>query len=181
MFSSMSRFLKWWIVVASWEQGLRVRLGKRTELLQPGIHLRIPFVDRIYIQSSRIRVVVVNNQSLSTKDGKVITLSLAIKYRVGNIVDLYEFTSMPQATLLFEAMRSTSSYISTNNIGCISQHSLDEAVNADMAEQNFPGMRDVVVAVTGFCVSRCYRFMTGDTWLPTGKDLDEDDNSGEAK
>ena len=54
---SLWRPFQWWVVVAQWELGLRIRLGKKTKALNPGIHFRIPFLDRIYIQSARLRTI----------------------------------------------------------------------------------------------------------------------------
>ena len=47
---------KFWIVVAPWEVGIRVRIGKHARALQPGPHFRIPFLDRITVVNTRLRV-----------------------------------------------------------------------------------------------------------------------------
>ena len=46
----------WIVIVAPWEQALRIRLGKRVKLCKAGCYLRIPFIDRIYRQSIRRRL-----------------------------------------------------------------------------------------------------------------------------
>lgn len=35
---------KFWIVIAPWEVGVRIRLGRKAVALGPGLHLRIPWV-----------------------------------------------------------------------------------------------------------------------------------------
>jgi regulator of protease activity HflC (stomatin/prohibitin superfamily) len=47
---------RFWIVVAPWDIGIRIRLGKMAAALQPGFHFRIPFVDEITLVNTRIRM-----------------------------------------------------------------------------------------------------------------------------
>src|SRR5271170_1021499 len=47
---------KFWIVIAPWEIGVRVRLGKNAAAMHPGFHLRIPFVDVISLVNTRLRI-----------------------------------------------------------------------------------------------------------------------------
>jgi hypothetical protein len=51
-------FSSWkpWVVVAPWERGVRVRLGKRARQLEPGFHFRIPVLDRVLLVNTRLRV-----------------------------------------------------------------------------------------------------------------------------
>lgn len=47
---------KFWIVIAPWEIGVRVRLGKRAAAVTPGLHLRIPLIDVITLVNTRLRI-----------------------------------------------------------------------------------------------------------------------------
>ena len=38
LFSYISNLLTWWIVLAPWEQAVRVRLGKHITVISAGIH-----------------------------------------------------------------------------------------------------------------------------------------------
>ena len=177
MLQSLSRPMKWWLVIASWEQGVRVRFGRNPTRLDPGIHLRIPFVDRIYVQSTRARVLTVENQSLSTKDGKVYTVSIAIHFRICDVVKLYEEMAQPEGVLACDAMSRVAQHIFIKQSKDIDPAALEDVINGDMP--NYVGLGAVRVNVTGFCHSRCYRMITGATWLPTGASLDQAENSGE--
>lgn len=58
-FAWLSRILdswKCWVVIAPWEIGVRVRLGKNAVALKPGSHLRIPFIDVITLVNTRMRI-----------------------------------------------------------------------------------------------------------------------------
>lgn len=52
---SFWRCFIWWVVIQPWEQGIRVRLGKKRVRLEPGIHFRIPYLDAVFKQSNRLR------------------------------------------------------------------------------------------------------------------------------
>ncbi len=55
----LSRILdswKFWVVIAPWEIGVRIRLGKRGVALKPGVHFRIPFVDSVMLVNTRLRI-----------------------------------------------------------------------------------------------------------------------------
>ena len=178
MLESLSRPMKWWVVIASWEQGVRIRLGRNPTRLDPGIHLRIPFIDRIYVQSTRTRVILAENQSLSTKDGKVYTVSIGIRFRVQDVVELYESMAQPEGILACDAMSLVAQHIFTRQAKDIDPSALEDSVNDGMPSYA-PGLDSVRVNVTGFCHSRCYRMITGGTWVPTGTNLDRKDESGE--
>lgn len=179
-FQSMSRPLKWWVVIASWEQGIRIRLGKTTKRLDPGPHFRIPFFDRIYVQSVRLRITHAKDQSISTKDGVIVTFSIALQYQISDIVKLYQTVASVEAVLLFKAISRASSMISTSVIQDLNPKQLEDMINLDMPGEEY-GLDSVRVSVISFCTARCYRLITGDSWVPSGPSVDEADTSGEIK
>lgn len=79
-----------WAIVAPWELALRVRLGRHVRQLQPGVHLRIPFVDTVHKQSVRLRVTNLRTQTVVTKDGRPLTLAGTLGYAVADIERLYQ-------------------------------------------------------------------------------------------
>jgi hypothetical protein len=55
----LSRILdswKFWVVIAPWELGVRIRMGKNATSLRPGPHFRIPFIDAITLVNTRLRI-----------------------------------------------------------------------------------------------------------------------------
>lgn len=176
---SMTRLFKWWVVVACWEQGIRVRLGKRMKRLNPGIHFRIPFLDRIYIQSTRLRVISCPTQSISKRDKNVITFGLAVRYQIQDIVKLYQTAASVEAILLYDAISKAAQLITTAESD-VDPASLEEQINATMPNHEY-GLSDVQVSILSFCQARCYRFITGDAWLASGKNFDDAETSGEVK
>lgn len=96
---SVSKPLTWWVVVAAWEQGVLVRFGKRTRLLAPGIHFRIPFLDRVATVCVRARVVETNCKTATTSDGQALTYALAIRYSVRDAKEMIEHVASPESTM----------------------------------------------------------------------------------
>ena len=47
---------KCWVVIAPWEIGVRVRLGRAGVALAPGPHWRIPFLDEVTLVNTRLRI-----------------------------------------------------------------------------------------------------------------------------
>lgn len=164
----------WWCVVAAWEQGLRVRLGKTTTFLHPGLHFRIPFLDRIYVQSTRTRVTMVSDQSVSTFDGSVVTLGISIQYRIQDIVRLFEWASHPEGVLLSNAMAAASRFVSQRSSREATHDALQRALD-DLRQDHGTGLELIRVVVTQFCVARTYRLISGHGWIGERSNLDSDE------
>lgn len=47
---------RFWVVIPPWENGIRVRLGKTADIMRPGLHFRVPFIDEITLVNTRLRV-----------------------------------------------------------------------------------------------------------------------------
>ena len=87
---SFWRLFIWWVVVQPWEQGIRVRLGKRRKRLSPGLSFRIPYVDVVYKQSVRLRYTTTTPQTVSSSDGVALTVSGQLGYLISDIDKLYD-------------------------------------------------------------------------------------------
>jgi len=73
---------KIWVIIQPWEQGLIVRAGNKIRQVNGGIYFKIPYIDSVYVQESRVRMVQVSMQTLTTKDLHTITLNSAFGYKI---------------------------------------------------------------------------------------------------
>lgn len=80
---------RWWVVIMPWEQAVRVRLGRRVRILRGGVYLRVPFIDEVFTQSVRRRMLHLPTQTIATRDGKTVTLGGAVSYEIVDILRLY--------------------------------------------------------------------------------------------
>lgn len=165
-FKQAFQVFTWVIVVAPWEQAIRVRLGKHVKKLEAGIYLRIPFVDRVFKQSIRRRINIINSQTLTTKDYKVITCSGSIGFSIGDLEKLYETLEAPNDTLENEVAGIIAEFVGNNNLDDIKYSSIKEYVNSQIDFSKY-GLKDQEFHLVTFAMTnRTYRLVTGglDSW-----------------
>jgi len=85
LLQALSRFFsswKFWIVIAPWEIGVRVRLGRIARSLTPGPHLRIPLLDEITLVNTRLRISTAPAVTIPSANGKVRMITPSVGYRI---------------------------------------------------------------------------------------------------
>lgn len=156
--SSLSQPFRWWIVVAPWEQAVRVRLGRKSDLLRRGIHLRIPFLDRVYVVAIRQRMVQGRCQTGTTKDGEVITVSCALQYGIRDAVRLFETVANPEATMMARVRAAISEKISSVDRETLSREQVQKAAEASILGEDW-GLENISVRVTDLAFVQTYRLL----------------------
>ncbi len=167
--------LKWWVTVATWEQGVLVRMGKKTHHLMPGMHFRIPFLDRVVVVCVRDRVVDTDSRTVSTKDGKPLTFGLAIKYRIADARKMTESVARPESTVQSIVLANASKVVAAHHSSDLTPTILQEETNKDSAFDVW-GLAGVEAFVTTFAYTRTLRLLQAhDNGYSTGFDhaLDE--------
>lgn len=95
------------------------RLGKYYRTVQPGIHIKIPFVDRIATkQSLKINQLDVRVES-KTKDNVFVVVPVSVQYRISQPEDAYYKLSQP--------VKQIESYVYDRVRSVLAQMMLDEA------------------------------------------------------
>ena len=69
-------------IVNQQNKALRLRFGKYHEILEPGIHFKIPFFDEVFDQHVLWTTHSMPAQSLTTKDAKDVVVKGIIKYKI---------------------------------------------------------------------------------------------------
>lgn len=157
----ISCIFTWFFTVAPWEQAVRVRFGKYVTLLGPGVYLRIPFVDRIFKQSIRMRRQHAPPQTVSTLDGKVVTCAFSIGFRIVDLLKLYNTIDSPNTTISSEVSNIVSDFISSNKLESLTVASMKEYVNRKLSLTKY-GIEGEEFLLISFAHSRTYRVITGD-------------------
>ena len=156
--SSLAQPLKWWIVIAPWEGGLRIRLGKVAGELGPGIHFRIPFLDRLYVQSLQLRLISDNGQTMTTSDGKVVTVAMGIEYGIGNLLRVYEMLANPETVLMYRVQGIIADHVTAVTASVLSPQTIEQAVTDNITVDEW-GMDRLRLHITSFAFVRCYRLL----------------------
>ncbi|PKQ16257.1 MAG: SPFH/Band 7/PHB domain protein [Actinobacteria bacterium HGW-Actinobacteria-7] len=75
-------------IIRPYEKGVLERLGKYQRTLEPGLHIVIPFLDRVTKADMRENVVDVPPQEVITKDNVVVTVDAVVYYEATDPVKL---------------------------------------------------------------------------------------------
>lgn len=161
LFSAASRPFIWWVVIAPWERGVRVRLGRTAVELKPGIHFRLPWVDRIYVQSIRKRVLTTSNLTTTDRRGTNQIVSFSIEFEIVDIVRLYQSVAGPEAMVRTLVASRIAHYLyhsdSDANVAAVEA---DANLCRDTLESW--GLAGIRVCVTGLVRARVYRLINTD-------------------
>lgn len=153
LLSSLVRPFQWWVVVAPWEGALRVRLGRVAAVLEPGIHLRIPFLDRIYRESLRLRCFEETGITVSAADGRVVVLSVAVVFRIADLELLFQTLATPEEILAARVVSELVATVRRENAD------LEPGRLAGVVPAEEWGLADVSVSITSYAVCRAFRLI----------------------
>lgn len=147
------RDIKFWFVVEPWEKAVRVRLGKDTCVLGPGMHWKLPVVDEIYVINTRLRLVPSSNQTVSTKDGRVVTVALQLGFSIADPLLALSTYLHPEFSLAVLLHNHAAEYITSRNSEEVNPTDLEAFVLAGVSDTENNGMLVEFVKVTTFVVS----------------------------
>jgi hypothetical protein len=165
LLAALKSLLTWWVMVAPWEQAVRVRGGKRLMLLNAGLHLRVPIWDRIYQQSTRRRFSVPPPQTLTTKDGKSLTVCVTVGYSIADLLLLYQSLHHPEEAVQAEVMGAVARVVTGLRSDECRPAQIGAAATGVVDLHRF-GLTDFEITVVSYAIVRTYRFITGEgfTW-----------------
>lgn len=164
------QLFEWWFTVMPWEQAILVRRGKHVKNLGAGFYFKIPFLDTVYMQTVRTRMVDIPMQTMSTKDGQTITIKSFMSYAIEDINKLYQTLYHPEMTLASLAMGKIGEVIRDNDVKEITPGKIEEAVNGQIKSEDY-GLKDVIVKITTFAIVRSYRIMQEGSYLQEGLNM----------
>ncbi len=173
LFQYLTNLLKWWVSVMPWETGIRVKFGKHITLLPPGVHLRVPLVHTVYKQCSRLRRTDLPTQTITTADGKTVTLGATIGFRIADIKKLYHTLYHADATLAILAQSRVAEYINTHVATECSPAQISKAVNQTLDFEQY-GLAEATVTITDFAFVKTFRLIQDSRWGHSGKGLNMD-------
>lgn len=173
LFEWLSRLfqgVKAWVVVQPWEKCVRVRLGKQSILFGPGVHLRIPWIDEVYIVNTRLRISSVPAQTITTSDGKTVTVSGIVGFRISEPLVAMLSLQQPESSCAALTLTALSEAIIGSKLELLSPTSI-ESFALKRLEQMMYGVTFDFVRVVDFAVVRTYRILN-EQWRPqTGNDI----------
>ena len=155
--------VKVWVIVYPWQRGIRVRNGKQTKLLKPGIHFKIPYFDSVFIQEVRLRIADMPMQTATTKDLKTITLSGAIGFSIVDIEKLYNTLYHPETSIRSMAMSEVAYLVFSEDAEKINPAQIERVVLDKLKEMDY-GVSFDFFRITNFAAVRTYRLIQDQNW-----------------
>lgn len=156
--SRLMGLFQWWIVVAPWERAIRVRSGKAIRVLGPGLHFRIPGLDRFFVQGIRQQLINAPTQAITEPGGQTVTISGGLSYCIDDISKLYDTLGEAEDVIQLEVMALIARYVSTHKITDGYIEALENNVNSYLELDDY-GLADYEYRVTDFCCVRTYRLI----------------------
>lgn len=156
-FERFVNLFKWWVIVNPWEQAIRVRLGKHVRLLNAGPHWKLP-IDKVFVQSTRLRILSMPIQTLTTRDNKTLTLSVTVGYCIDNIEKLYRELHHADDTLTNLTQGIIANYVGTHTAAECEPQRLKDAATGALAFERY-GLGSAQVYITDFAFVRTYRLI----------------------
>lgn len=154
----ISKLIQWWFTVMPWEQAIFVRRGNKTKVLGPGLYFKIPFIDSVYVQTTRMRMIDIPMQTMSSKDGIAVTIKSCIGYSISDILVLYKNLYHPEMTLSSMVMGHIGQMIRSSDLNEISPANIEKLINDQIGSFEF-GLKDVTVRITTFAIVKTFRLM----------------------
>lgn len=147
-----------WIVVAPWEQALRVRFGKHVRVLRAGFHLRIPVIDVVFLQSVRRRVSSTGKQTLTTRDNHTVTIGTALGYEIADIEAVYRGLHHAEDSLQQLARQVIAKHVTAHVLTDCTPARL-EGLARELDTLKDYGLENPELAITDFAVVKTYRLI----------------------
>lgn len=149
---------RWWIIILPWEQGIRVRWGKKVKLLNSGPHLKLPFIDLIFVQNMRSRMAHIPTQTVSTKDGKTVTLGAAVAYSIEDVNKLYSSLHDADATIMNLCQVAIAQIVLLQNAADLNPIDLGNKATEIVNLQQY-GLTNIQVCITDFAFVKTFRLI----------------------
>lgn len=147
-----------WVIVAPWEVAIRIRLGKFTKMLSAGIHFRFPYFDEFMIVNTRVRIATTTMQTITTKDGRAVSLAASIGFRLTDPLASFKRLSEPTATISAYATTLLTEYVLDKTLSEVSIGDLRKSI-LDGLRIFGSGMEFEFVSITDFAVVKTFRLL----------------------
>lgn len=173
--TGLKQLIAWWYTVTPWEMSIRVRAGRWVKQLGPGIHFRLPFIDRIFLQTIRLRYVNLQSQTVMTKDGKTVTASGTYGYAICDILKLYQSLAHAEATIIYLAGSALAKAIRTRSLAECDQEQIEKEVANSVLLEKY-GLAGDRFNLLDFAIVRTFRLIKDERhgYMDERLDMDQD-------
>lgn len=171
-FSYITNQLKFWFIIKEWEYGLHLRNGKVKRQLKEGFYFKIPFLDFIYSQPKRVQDIVLSQINYTTACGDGITASVALFFKIDNILKYYNGYAEPNSVIANKASSLINKYFLETNYKDFKKEDLEENLFSGLSLIENKGFYFESVSLTTFSNARTYRIIKDNLYSQSKNQLD---------
>lgn len=171
IWNQISSLLKWWVIILPWESGLRIRFGKTVKILTPGIHFRIPYADSCYRQPIRLNFVPLAPQTLTSKTGETITISINVGYSIADILKTYNSVNELQGAIAGSVQGMISEYINQHELPECKPSSVEQYCKEKLSSKDW-GIEIKELRVISYAIVKTFRLIQDSAWTSQDHRLD---------
>lgn len=172
--NQLKEFFQWildavkvWIIIQPWEAALIVRSGKKIRKVNGGIYFRIPYLDSVYVQETRLRISEMSMQTLTTKDGQTITMNCPIGYQITDLEKLYNTLYKPETTIEGIIKSEIASYVFEKKSNDVKPKDIEKRVIEHLKTLNY-GLDFTFTTISNFAIVRTFRLIQDQSWSYEG-------------
>ena len=138
-------------------------------MLSPGVHLKLPVIDIVHVQSVRQRAQYIRGQTVITKDAKSLCVGSSLYFEVVDIERLHRSIHNAHDTIEQMVQAAICEYVSNVNLIEFSRASLQLFVARELFLDRY-GLRFILFAVNEIAIVRTFRIADGAIGSFTGYD-----------
>jgi hypothetical protein len=142
-----------------------VRFGRWTKLWEPGFHLRIPFFDEVRVVNTRLNVATAPSQTLTTLDGRLLTVAAAVGFRIADPVKAMMLVRDPASVCAAIAQGEFAAYIAQRRLDEVRPMELELAVLSALSTFGGTAIVFEFIRLVDFAACRTIRLLQ-DSWRP---------------
>lgn len=161
LFRNLGGLFTWWVMINPWSQGLRIRLGKHVKKVGSGIHLKIPGIDKFVIKSIRLRTIDLGIQTITTADGKTVTVAGNISFTIVDVEKLFNTLHNAEDTIADFGMSAIAKYIAVTESNMVYPEAVADHATRSISLSDY-GLGNAQLNITDFAFVKTYRFIKDD-------------------
>lgn len=168
----ITKAVKIWVIISPWQNAVRVRFGKHMKTLTPGIYIKIPVIDDVYIQTVRLRIIAMPLQTLNTYDDKTATVKTAVGYTITDIKKLYNTLHEPETTVNNIVLGEIADFVTNMKAAEYSAKKLEAAVLSKLQKKDY-GLTFEYVKILEFATVKTIRLIQDKHWHQEALEMDQ--------
>lgn len=157
-------------IVLPWERAARIRLGNRVKVWEPGLHLRLPFIDHVEPLNTRLRIADVGAQTLTTADGHTLTIGLVVGFKISDPLAALLKMHHPESSCSAIASSAVAGIVGKTQRMFLSAEAVEQHVLESVARETTYEIE--FVRVRNFAYARTYRLLN-DNGYSCGVSIEE--------